>query len=306
MDTAFLVGMGVMGVFFLAAILSGLFVVEQQQQGVIERFGKFARTVQPGLNFKIPFIETVYKLNMQVTQLDVDVETKTKDNVFVTLRVSVQFVISDAFKALYKLNNYKAQISSYVFDVVRAEVPKLALDDVFAKKDDVATAIKGELADAMDDFGYSIVKALITDVDPDATVKAAMNEINAATRMRAAATEKAEAEKILQVKRAEAEAEAKLLQGQGIANQRKAIAHGLKESVEDLKAAGTESSEAMSILLLTQYFDTLRSLAGQGTHTILMNHSPGALGDLQTQLMTALQTANLPTASKTGTTGEEH
>lgn len=280
--------------FVLGAIvlLSGVYTVEQQQEGVIERFGKFVRTAKPGLNFKLPLIEKVYKLDMRVNQLDVDVETKTKDNVFVNMKVSVQFLISDPVKALYKLKDTKAQISAYVFDVVRAQVPRLSLDEAFERKDTVALAVKAELAEAMDDFGYSIIKALVTDIDPAEKVKMAMNEINAQTRLRAASAEKAEGEKIIQVKNAEAEAESKALQGVGIANQRKAIINGLQESVAGLQdATGADPTQVMALILMTQYFDTLKSLGGNGTHTILMPHQPGALGDIQTQLLGALQTA---------------
>ena len=280
------------GLFLLGGILSGFFVVEQNQEAVVERFGKFVRTAKAGLNFKLPYVEGVTKMDMRVCQLDVDVETKTKDNVFVNMKVSVQFMVTDAVKALYKLKNAQAQISSYVFDVVRAQVPRLNLDDVFERKDDVANAVRIELAEAMDDFGYGIVKTLVTDIDPDKKVKEAMNEINAATRHRQAANEKAEAEKIIKVKQAEGEAEAKALQGRGVANQRKAIIDGLRESISDMSdATGANADAVMTLILMTQYFDTLKSLGDtNGTTTILMPHQPGALGDLQTQIMGALQT----------------
>lgn len=291
MEYLVLGGFALLGLFGLVTLLSGLYTVEQQQEAVVERFGRFVRTARAGLNFKIPYIERVFKIDLRVTQLDVVVETKTKDDVFVNLNVSVQFLVTDVVKALYKLRDRNAQISAYVFDTVRAQVPKLALDDVFARKDDVALAVKAELSEAMNDFGYGIVKALVTDINPDAKVKAAMNEINAATRMRAAATQKAEAEKIIQVKNAEAEAEAKALQGQGIANQRQAIIKGLQESVAGLKdATGADAQQVMSLILMTQYFDTLKGLGGNGTHTILMPHQPGALGDIQGQLLAALDT----------------
>ena len=207
-------------------VLPFLFVVQQQTAAVVQAFGKFARVAGPGLHFKTPFVEVVAgTVNLRVRQLDVEVETKTQDNVFVKVLVSVQyFVLPDKiYEAFYKLQSPERQITSFVFDVVRARVPKIKLDDVFEKKDDIADAVKTELQQVMDDFGYDILKALVTDIDPDHKVKEAMNEINAAQRLRVAATEKGEAEKVLKVKAAEAEAEAKALSGKGIADQRRAI-----------------------------------------------------------------------------------
>lgn len=281
-------GVGFLG---LCTLLGSFYVVEQQQEGVVERFGKFVRTAKAGLNLKIPFIEGVYKIDLRVRQLDVLVETKTKDNVFVKTKVSVQYNVSDPVKALYKLKDEKTQISSYVFDVVRSQIPKLTLDEVFEKKDDVATAVKGELSDAMDDFGYLIVKTLVTDIDPDERVKASMNEINASARMRQAAQEKAEAEKILTVTAAEAEAESKALQGKGVANQRAAIVNGLKESVSAMaEATGTDAQQVMALVLMTQYFDTLNNLGSHGnSNTIMLPHGPGAVTEIQAQLLNAFK-----------------
>ncbi len=232
------------GFFLFALILIvvlcffSLFTVKQQSVAVIERLGKFSRTASPGLNFKIPFIEHVAgRVHLQVMPLNVVVETKTKDNVFAQLNVSVQLMAKPEkiYEAFYKLLNYQEQIKAFVFDVVRAQVPKLDLDEVFEKKDDIAKAVKDELSETMDQFGYAILNALVTDINPDDTVKTAMNEINAAQRLRVAATEKGEAEKILKIKQAEAEAESMKLQGQGLANARKAIIDGIKCSVADFK-----------------------------------------------------------------------
>ena len=266
------------------------FIVQQQTAALIHRFGKFIRIADPGLNFKLPLIERVAgRVNLRVRQLDVDVETKTEDNVFVKVIVSVQYyVLKDKiYDAFYKLDDPATQIRSFVFDVVRARVPRIKLDDVFEKKDEIATVVKDELAQVMDDFGYGIVKALVTDIDPDAKVKIAMNEINAAQRLRVAAAEKGEAEKILQVKAAEAEAESKALSGKGIADQRRAIVDGLKESVGESQRSVSEASatEVMNLVLMTQYFDTLKEIGqGSSSNTILLPHSPGHLTDLATQI----------------------
>lgn len=283
----------------VAAVLKGtLFVVHQQSVSVVERFGKFSRIARPGLNLKIPFMERVAgRANLRVQQLDVSVETKTLDNVFVRVVVSVQFyVIPDAvFNAFYRLSDAATQIRSFVFDVVRARVPNIAIDDVFQRKDDIAEAVKAELSEVMGGFGYGIVKALVTDIDPDAHVKAAMNEINAAQRMRVAAQERGEAEKILRVKAAEADAQAKALAGKGIAEQRRAIVEGLRESVDEFQRTvpGTSAQDVMNLVLMTQYFDTLKEIgATSPTNTILIPHSPGALADISAQLRDAMITSN--------------
>ncbi len=274
------------------------FTVEQQKAAVVQRFGKFARIANPGLNMKIPWIDWVAgKVSLRVQQLNVEVETKTQDNVFLRVMVSVQYFVQPdkVYEAFYKLADPSTQITSFVFDVVRARVPQIKLDDVFEKKDEIADAVHAELSQVMDDFGYGIVRALVTDIDPDAKVKMAMNEINAAQRMRMAAQEKGEADKILTVKAAEAEAESKALQGKGIADQRKAIIDGLKESVADFQQAlgGVNTQDVMNLVLITQYFDMLKDIGQTSeTNTILIPHSPGALGDLSSQIRDAVMTAN--------------
>ncbi|MCA9349125.1 SPFH domain-containing protein [Candidatus Saccharibacteria bacterium] len=285
-------------IVFTIFLISGLYIVRQQTAAVIERFGGFTKVSDAGLNFKIPLIDRVAgRLSLRVQQLDVRVETKTKDNVFVFVIVSVQyFVIPEKVKeAFYRLQNAEAQITSYVYDVVRAQVPVITLDNVFETKDDIAQAVKVELEQTMDDFGYGIVKTLVTDIDPDAKVKASMNEINAAQRLRLAAVEQAEADKIRVVKAAEAEAESKALQGKGIADQRTAIVNGLQESVTDFQNSvqGTSAQDVMNLVLMTQYFDTLKDVGTQsGSNTILLPHSPSGMQDISEQLRNAMITAN--------------
>jgi regulator of protease activity HflC (stomatin/prohibitin superfamily) len=288
-------------VLFILAIIfvmSGLFTVRQQTAAIVERFGKFKRTAGAGLNFKIPLIDRIAgRMSLRVQQLDVRVETKTKDNVFVFVIVSVQYFVipekvTDAF---YRLQNAEAQITSFVFDVVRARVPSILLDQVFETKDEIAQAVKMELEQIMDDFGYGIVKTLVTDIDPDAKVKASMNEINAAQRLRVAAVEQAEADKIRVVKAAEAEAESKALQGKGIADQRTAIVNGLKQSVAQFQSdvAGTSAQDVMNLVLMTQYFDTLKDVGlSSNSNTILIPHSPAGMNDISDQLRQAMITAN--------------
>ncbi len=285
---------GLVLVFVLLTLFLGLFTVSQQTAAVIERFGKYLRIAQPGLNFKVPWIDYVEGVvNLRVQQLDVRVETKTEDNVFVHVVVAVQYYVlpDKVYEAFYKLENAERQITSFVFDAVRARVPKIKLDDVFEKKDEIADVVRTELTDTMDQFGYGIVKALVTDIDPDAKVKIAMNEINAATRERVAANERGEAERILMVKRAQAEAETKALQGRGIADQRRAIVEGLRDSVEQFTHSieGAKAQDVMSLVLMTQFFDTLKDIgANSRSNTIFVPHSPGGMTEIYQQLLTAL------------------
>lgn len=285
------------GFFLLMILMSSFFVIKQQTAGIIERFGKFHRIVRPGLGMKIPMVDKlVVRLNMRVQQLDVIVETKTNDDVFVHIKVSVQYFVipEQVYEAYYKLTNIHQQLTSFVFDLVRAQVPKLKLDDVFEKKDEIADVVRNELKDTMHEFGYEILKALVTDIDPDSKVKDAMNEINAATRLRMAATEKGEADRILKVKSAEADAQSKALQGKGIADQRKAIIEGLRDSVEQFQQAveGSTAKDVMTLVLMTQYFDTLQALGEKSNNTtILIPHSPGALSTVADQIRDAMMTA---------------
>ncbi|MDG1840949.1 MAG: SPFH domain-containing protein [Crocinitomicaceae bacterium] len=267
-------------------------IVKEATAVIIERLGKYKRVANAGLTLIIPFIDRkAAKMNLRVQQLDVTVETKTLDNVFVNLQVSVQYQIDSKKikESYYSLDHPKNQIASYVFDDVRAEVPKLELDDVFAKKDDIARAVKKNISDAMAEYGYGIIKTLITDIDPNAKVKEAMNHINAAKRDREAAIEEGEAEKIKIIKEAEAQAESKRLSGEGIAQQRIEIVRGFKESVDDFKKSldTVTHEEIMQFVLMTQYFDTIKDIgANSKNSSILMPHSPGAMKDFQEQIIT--------------------
>lgn len=290
----YLFALGVLALF----IFLGLFTVKQQTAALVERFGKFNKVASAGLNFKIPFIDRVAgRLSLRVQQLDVRVETKTKDNVFVFVIVSVQYHVLEnkVLDAFYRLQNPQAQITSFVFDTVRARVPTIILDDLFQMKDEIAQAVKSELDQVMDDFGYGILKTLVTDIDPDAKVKESMNEINAAQRLRVAAVEQAEADKIRVVKAAEADAESKALQGKGIADQRTAIIEGLSESVSAFSGTvrGASPQDVMNLVMMTQYFDTLKEVGNASkSNTILIPHSPGGMQDLSEQIRNAMITAN--------------
>lgn len=282
----------------IVLILASIYTVEQQTVAIIERFGKFVREAKPGLNIRVPLVDRVAgRVTLRIQQLDVKAETKTKDNVFVNVIVSVQYYIlpEKVYDAFYKLNNAELQINSYVFDTIRARVPKITLDELFEKKEEIAVAVKEELNETMVNFGFAILNSLVTDIEPDHKVKDAMNEINAAQRLRVAASEKGEAEKIIKVKAAEADAESKALQGQGIANQRKAIIEGLKESVDDFQKSipGSSAQDVMNLVLMTQYFDTLKEIgADSKTNTLLIPHGPGAMHNLADQLREAMITAN--------------
>ncbi|WP_298762861.1 SPFH domain-containing protein [uncultured Polaribacter sp.] len=282
-----------LAIFFLMAVF---FIVKQQSAAIIERFGKFQSIRQSGLQLKIPVFDRIAgRLSLKIQQLDVIIETKTLDDVFVKLKVSVQYKVirEKVYDAFYKLDYPHDQITSFVFDVVRAEVPKMKLDDVFVKKDDIAIAVKRELQEYMTDYGYHIIKTLVTDIDPDAQVKAAMNRINAADREKTAAQFEGDAQRILIVERAKAEAESKRLQGQGIADQRREIARGLEESVEVLNKVGINSQEASALIVVTQHYDTLQSI-GQETNSnlILLPNSPQAGSQMLNDMVASFTASN--------------
>ena len=283
-------------VIAIVIIVASIFTVKQQTAAIIERFGKFSSIRQSGLHFKIPFVDKIAgKLSLKIQQLDVLVETKTLDDVFVKIKVSVQYkvVSQKVYDAFYKLDYPHDQITSYVFDVVRAEVPKMKLDDVFVKKHDIAIAVKSELNEAMMTYGYDIIKTLVTDIDPDAQVKEAMNRINASEREKIAAQFEGDAQRILIVERAKAEAESKRLQGQGIADQRREIARGLEESVDVLSKVGINSQEASALIVVTQHYDTLQSV---GSHTnsnlILLPNSPQSGSEMLNDMVASFTASN--------------
>ena len=283
-------------VFGLIILISSFFTVKQQTAAIIERFGKYQSIRQSGLQMKIPLVDRLAgRLSLKIQQLDVIVETKTLDDVFVKLKVSVQYVVirDKVYDAFYKLENPHDQITSFVFDVVRAEVPKMKLDDVFVKKDDIAIAVKRELQEYMSDYGYDIIKTLVTDIDPDAQVKAAMNRINASEREKIAAQFEGDAQRILIVEKAKAEAESKRLQGQGIADQRREIARGLEESVEVLNRVGINSQEASALIVVTQHYDTLQSLGEEtNSNLILLPNSPQAGSNMLNDMVASFTASN--------------
>ena len=286
----------VLGFVAFVLVASAIFIVKQQSAAIVERFGRFQSIRQSGLQLRIPVVDRIAgRLSLKIQQLDVIVETKTKDDVFVKLKVSVQYmVIKDkVYEAFYKLDYPHDQITSYVFDVVRAEVPKMRLDDVFERKDDIAIAVKSELNDAMINYGYDIIKTLVTDIDPDLQVKEAMNRINAAEREKIAAQYEGDAARILIVEKAKAEAESKRLQGQGIADQRREIARGLEESVEVLNKVGINSQEASALIVVTQHYDTLQSIGEEtNSNLILLPNSPQAGSDMLNNMVASFSASN--------------
>ena len=283
-------------VFGALIVFAAFFIVKQQTAAIIERFGKLQSIRNSGLQLKIPFVDrTAGRLSLKIQQLDVIVETKTLDDVVVRLKVSVQYKVvrEKVYEAFYKLDYPHDQITSYVFDVVRAEVPKMKLDDVFVKQDDIAIAVKTELNEAMMDYGYDIIKTLVTDIDPDAQVKEAMNRINASEREKIAAQFEGDAARILIVEKAKAEAESKRLQGQGIADQRREIARGLEESVEVLNKVGINSQEASALIAVTQHYDTLQSIGGESnSNLILLPNSPQAGSTMLNDMVASFTASN--------------
>ena len=297
MDTLLAIFLVIAGIIALTLILGSFFTVNTAQVAVITRFGKFLRVADAGLNWKVPYIDSVTGvISLRVNQITLTMETKTKDNVFVTIPISVQNRVKPekVFDAYYKLSDPVAQIKSYVEQVILGHVPGMTLDEVFASQSSIAAAVKQELDADMSTFGYEIVNVLVTDIIPDAKVKSAMNDINAAQREQVAAAARGEAEKILVVKKAEAESESKALQGQGIANQRKAIIEGLQTSVEQFQKAvdGASAMEVMQLVLVTQYFDTLKAIGeNDKTNTLFLPHSPSTVRDVSDQIMNAMLVA---------------
>jgi len=281
----------------LLTVLGSFFTVNTAQVAVVTRFGKFLRVANPGLNWKWPFIDALAgRVSLRVNQITLTMETKTKDNVFVTIPISVQNRVrpEKVYDAYYKLANPEQQIQSYVEQVILGHVPGMTLDEVFASQSGIAAAVKQELDADMAGFGYEIVNVLVTDIVPDAKVKSAMNDINAAQREQVAANARGEAEKILVVKKAEAEAESKALQGQGIANQRKAIIQGLQGSIEQFRKAveGATTSDVMQLVMVTQYFDTLKSIGeNDKTNTLFLSHSPGSVKEVSDQILQSMLVA---------------
>ncbi|HEY1578596.1 MAG TPA: SPFH domain-containing protein [Terracidiphilus sp.] len=294
MDMVALVLLLVVGFIALITILGSFFTVSTSQVAVITRFGKFLRVAEAGLNWKTPYIDKVSGMvSLRVNQIVLTMETKTRDNVFVTIPISVQNRVRPerVYDAFYKLSDPVAQIKSYVEQVILGHVPSMTLDEVFASQSSIAAAVKQELDADMAAFGYEIVNVLVTDIIPDAKVKSAMNDINAAQREQVAAQARGEADKILVVKKAEAEAESKALQGQGIANQRKAIVEGLQSSIEQFQKAvdGTTPKDVMQLVLVTQYFDTLKSIGeNDKTNTLFVAHSPGAVKEVSDQILDSM------------------
>ena len=282
--------------FWLIILFASFFIVKQQTAVVIERFGRFNSIRNSGLQMKVPLVDRIAgRLSLKIQQLDVLVETKTLDDVFVKIKVSVQYVVirDKVYDAFYKLEYPHDQITSFVFDVVRAEVPKMKLDDVFVKKDDIAIAVKRELQEYMSEYGYDIIKTLVTDIDPDAQVKAAMNRINASEREKIAAQFEGDAARILIVEKAKAEAESKRLQGQGIADQRREIARGLEESVEVLNKVGINSQEASALIVVTQHYDTLQAIGEEtNSNLILLPNSPQAGSDMLNNMVASFTASN--------------
>lgn len=283
-------------VLLIILIFLAAFIVKQQTAAIVERFGKFHSIRKAGLQFKIPLIDRIAgKMTLKIQQLDVIIETKTKDDVFVHLKISVQFKVlpNKVYDAFYELESPREQITAYVFDLVRAEVPKMILDDVFEKKDDIALAIKNELKDSMSEYGYDIIKALVTDIDPDGSVKEAMNRINAAEREKIAAQHEGDAQRILIVERAKAEAESKRLQGKGIADQRREIARGLEESVDTLNKAGINPQEASALIVITQHYDTLQAIGTENkSNLILLPNNPNVASTMLNEMTASLLAAN--------------
>jgi regulator of protease activity HflC (stomatin/prohibitin superfamily) len=296
-STLLVVVLVVFGIVVLVTVLKTLYTVRTASAGVVERFGKFNRIVRPGLQMLLPYAERVFIVDLQVKQAQFQVETKTRDNVFVQIPVSVQYQVLDdkIYDAFYKLSSPQKQIESFVFNSILGHVPKLSLDETFEQQSGISVNVKTELDAIMSGFGFNILTALVTDIVPDVKVKDAMNDINAAQRAQVAAQARGEADKILKVKQAEAEAESKALQGKGIAAERQAIIDGLRASIENFRESvpGATAEDVMGLVLLTQYFDTMRDIGTKGgSSTLFLPNNPGAANDFQAQILAGLRAGN--------------
>lgn len=283
-------------VLVVVALILGIYVVPQQNVYIIERLGKYHKLSTAGLHFKLPLVDVIAsKLSLRILQIDNRVTTKTKDNVFVELDVSVQYRVDEnnIAAAYYELSNPVEQINAYIEDTIRNAVPNLDLDEAFVQKDDIANSVQQTLQEAMGKFGFVIINTLITDIEPDETVKNAMNSINEAQRKREAAKELAEADKITVVVKAEAQAEQARLQGEGVANQRKAIVNGLAESVREMKKSGLDEREVMSVILTNQYMDVLSQTArSNNTKVLLMPSNADGVMEMQQGIIQAMEMAS--------------
>lgn len=267
----------------LGTLFDGYFIVRTREAAILERLGKFQKVAHAGLHFKMPWVDRVRdKISLQVRQLDVMVETKTKDNVFVQIPVAVQYEVVQGREreAYYMLSNHEQQIVAYVQDNVRSSVANMNLDDSFSSKDTIARNVAASLRDNMAEYGWNFVNTLVTDIRPDSRVRESMNSINAAQREREAAVAQAEAEKIRVVKEAEGAAEAKKLQGRGVADQRKEIVEGIAQQYEMLRDAGVEESPE-ALMLVSQYLDAMVDVSHNGQASVLyMPSNPQGMGDL--------------------------
>ena len=291
------IALGIIGGLIVIFAVLSIYTVKQQTFAVIERFGRFSRVTEPGLHFRIPIVETISgRVSIRVNELNVKIRTKTNDNVFVDLLIAVQYFVDGrerVWDAFYKLTNPQQQMESWIFDTVRAKVPTMILDDVFEKKEEIATDVEESLTERLQYYGYSLVRALVNDIQPDAGVADAMNEINRQQRLRVAAEHEGEAKKIIVVKAAEADADSKRLSGEGIADQRTAIVEGLRESVSKTsKSLGVEATSVMTLVLMTQYYDMLTDVGKNShTNTVMLPHTPGAVGSIQEQILASLETS---------------
>jgi len=280
-------------------IALAIFMVRQQTFAVIERWGKFNKSVGPGLHLKVPIMDRVAgRVSIRVQELNVSIKTKTNDNVFVDLLIAVQYFVDGEDKiwdAFYRLTNPQTQMESWIFDNVRAKVPGMTLDSVFENKEEIAKEIEDSLSARLSEYGYKLVRALVNDIQPDKGVADAMNEINRQQRLRVAAEHEGEAKKVIVIKEAEADARSKELSGEGIAKQRIAIVAGLRESVKDASdALGVDPQAVMTLVLMTQYYDMLTDVGRNSrTNTIMLPHSPGAVNELREQIIAAIETGKV-------------
>lgn len=273
---------------------------------IIEQFGRFHSVRRPGLSILWPCIGQ-YKagtVSLRLQSLTVRCETKTKDNVFLHIECCVQYKVTDAQSAekfFYQLTDPEQQMTAILFDVIRSLAPKMVLDDIFISKTELGDAVQAELAKSFSSFGVAIVQTPITDIDPNQSVKNAMNQIQTNERLKIAARDEGEAAKIKQIKMAEAageatriqaaaEAEATHLRGVGMAKQRHAILEGMRADVEEWSSVpGMDAQSVVALMLQNTYYGVLKDMGeAPGGNTIFVPSTPNSVNHMTDQIRDAM------------------
>ncbi|KEG07108.1 hypersensitive-induced response protein 1-like [Trypanosoma grayi] len=255
--------------------------VGQSEVAVLETCGRFNTIAGPGCHCVLPWTYKAGTLSMRLREHHFMIRSKTKDNVFVTLKltINVQVVPDRVDAAFYGLEEPLSIIQSYVENSVEAKIPLYNLEALFIERGTISQQLKNETDAIMEVYGWDIVSALITEIDPGDEMTEAINSIQKYQRLRVAAVDEAETKKMQRVRAAEALCESRRLAGQGLAEQRKAIVAGLRKSVEVMRhdANGLNNEDVLNLLLINQYYDTMKSVAENSGGSLLIIDGAGGL-----------------------------